>query len=62
VDDGAYRRVGVVQLKQHFSSRAQQAFLQHLQNSITRESAFKARPPAPQRLRSQKSERIARHG
>jgi LysR family hydrogen peroxide-inducible transcriptional activator len=62
VDDGAYRRVGVVQLKQHFSGRAQQAFLQHLQNSITQESAFKARPPVPQRLRSQKSERIARHG
>jgi LysR family hydrogen peroxide-inducible transcriptional activator len=30
-DDGACRRVGVVQLRQHFSSRAQQAFLRHLQ-------------------------------
>lgn len=33
-DDGAFRRVGVVQLKQHFHSRAQQAFLRHLQHSV----------------------------
>ena len=36
-DDGAYRRVGVVQLKQHFRSRAQQAFLRHLQQSAARD-------------------------
>jgi LysR family hydrogen peroxide-inducible transcriptional activator len=29
-DEGAYRRVGIVQLKQHFRSRAHQAFLKHL--------------------------------
>ncbi len=32
-DEGSFRRVGVVQLKQHFRSRAQQAFLNHLQQS-----------------------------
>jgi len=36
-DDGAYRRIGVVQLKQHFRSRAQQAFLRHLQQSAARD-------------------------
>jgi len=33
-DEGAYRRVGVVELKQHFRSRAQQAFLKHLGQSV----------------------------
>ena len=32
-DEGAYRRVGVVQLKQHFRSRSQRAFLRHLQQT-----------------------------
>jgi len=32
-DEGAYRRVGVVQLKQHFRSRSQRAFLRHLQET-----------------------------
>jgi len=30
-DEGAYRRVGILQLKQHFRSRVHQAFLRHLQ-------------------------------
>ncbi len=30
-DEGAFRCVGIVQLKQHFRSRAHQAFLKHLQ-------------------------------
>jgi LysR family hydrogen peroxide-inducible transcriptional activator len=30
-DDGAYRRIGIVQLKQHFRSRAHRALLKHLQ-------------------------------
>ena len=34
-DEGAYRRVGVVQLKRHFRSRAHQAFLKHLQQTAT---------------------------
>src|SRR3989441_13362967 len=29
-DDSAYRRVGIVQLKQHFRSRVHRAFLEHL--------------------------------
>lgn len=33
-DPGAFRRVGVVQLKQHFRSRAHSAFLQHLTEQI----------------------------
>jgi LysR family transcriptional regulator, hydrogen peroxide-inducible genes activator len=33
-DAGSFRRVGVVQLKQHFRSRAQEAFLKHLQQSV----------------------------
>ena len=33
-DAGAYRRVGVVELRQHFRSRAQRAFLRHLQQSL----------------------------
>jgi LysR family hydrogen peroxide-inducible transcriptional activator len=33
----AYRRVGVVQLRQHFHSRAQRAFLRLLQQSVTRD-------------------------
>ena len=32
-DQGAYRRVGIVQLKQHFRSRARTTFLEHLQRS-----------------------------
>jgi LysR family hydrogen peroxide-inducible transcriptional activator len=32
-DEGAYRRVGIVQLKQHFRSRAHSTFLEHLQQS-----------------------------
>ena len=32
-DEGAYRRVGIVQLKQHFRSRAHATFLEHLQQS-----------------------------
>lgn len=35
-DEGAYRRVGVVQLKQHFRSRAHQVFLAHLQQVVGR--------------------------
>ena len=30
-DEGAYRRIGIVQLKQHFRSRVHSAFLKHLQ-------------------------------
>jgi hypothetical protein len=37
-DEGAYRPVGVVQLKQHFRSRSQRAFLRHLQET-TRDQA-----------------------
>jgi LysR family hydrogen peroxide-inducible transcriptional activator len=33
-DEGAFRRVGVVQLKQHFHSRAQRVFLEHMQKSV----------------------------
>ncbi len=33
-DEGAYRRVGIVQLKQHFRSRAHTTFLEHLQQSV----------------------------
>lgn len=51
-DEGAYRRVGVVQLKQHFCSRAQQTFLQHLQKSATLASTVKPPLPAPHRLPS----------
>jgi hypothetical protein len=54
--------VGVVQLKQHFCGRAQQAFLQHLQKSVALASIPTLRPPAAQRLESQRSERIARRG
>jgi LysR family hydrogen peroxide-inducible transcriptional activator len=32
-DEGAYRRIGTVQLKQHFRSRLHSAFLKHLQES-----------------------------
>ena len=32
-DERAYRRVGIVQLKQHFRSRAHSTFLRHLQQS-----------------------------
>jgi hypothetical protein len=32
-DEGAYRRVGIVQLKQHFRSRAHSTILEHLQKS-----------------------------
>jgi DNA-binding transcriptional LysR family regulator len=32
-DEGAYRRVGIAQLKQHFRSRAHTTFLRHLQQS-----------------------------
>jgi LysR family transcriptional regulator, hydrogen peroxide-inducible genes activator len=35
-DDGAYRRVGVVQLKQHFRSRVHRAFLEHLEEGRVR--------------------------
>lgn len=35
-DDGAYRRVGVVELRQHFHSRAQRAFVRYLQQSAAR--------------------------
>jgi LysR family hydrogen peroxide-inducible transcriptional activator len=31
-DEGDYRRVGILQLKQHFRSRVHRAFLRHLQN------------------------------
>jgi LysR family transcriptional regulator, hydrogen peroxide-inducible genes activator len=34
-DESAYRRVGVVQLKQHFRSRAHMAFLRHLQQTTS---------------------------
>jgi LysR family hydrogen peroxide-inducible transcriptional activator len=33
-DEGVGRRVGAVQLKQHFRSRAQDGFLRHLQQSV----------------------------
>ena len=39
-DEGAYRRVGIVQLKQHFRSRAHTTFLQHLQQSPAGMSRF----------------------
>lgn len=32
-DQGAFRRIGVVRLRQHFQSRAQHAFVRHLQES-----------------------------
>jgi LysR family transcriptional regulator, hydrogen peroxide-inducible genes activator len=32
-DEGAYRRVGIVQLKQHFRSRVHRAFLEHLREN-----------------------------
>ncbi len=32
-DDSAYRRVGIVQLKQHFRSRVHRAFLEHLRQA-----------------------------
>ncbi len=35
-DEAACRRVGAVQLKRHFRSRAQDAFLKHLQQSVIR--------------------------
>jgi LysR family hydrogen peroxide-inducible transcriptional activator len=35
-DAGAYRRVGIVQLRQHFRSRAHTAFLQYLQQNAAR--------------------------
>jgi LysR family hydrogen peroxide-inducible transcriptional activator len=34
-DENAYRRIGIVQLKQHFRSRTHHAFLKHLQQSQT---------------------------
>jgi len=34
VDAAAHRRIGTVQLKQHFSTRAQRAFLEHLRQSM----------------------------
>ncbi len=40
-DEAAYRRVGAVQLKQHFRSRAQDAFLKHLQQTKSRASVLK---------------------
>jgi len=33
-DEGAFRRVGIVQLKQHFRSRAHAALLKHLQHGV----------------------------
>lgn len=33
-DEGAYRRVGVVQMKRHFCSRIHRAFLQHLRAHV----------------------------
>lgn len=62
-DEGACRRVGVVQLKQHFRSRAQLAFMQHLQQSATLVRAVgnaKKPQPAPQPAENQKIEKIAR--
>ncbi len=32
-DEGAYRRVGIVQFKNHFRSRAHKAFVQHLKEA-----------------------------
>ncbi len=32
-DEGAYRRIGVAQLKRHFRSRVHRAFLEHLQST-----------------------------
>ena len=37
-DEGAYRRVGVVQLKRHFRSRVHRAFVQHLGETVVRQS------------------------
>jgi LysR family transcriptional regulator, hydrogen peroxide-inducible genes activator len=34
-DEGAFRRVGIVQLKQHFRSRAHHAFLKHIQQPVS---------------------------
>jgi LysR family transcriptional regulator, hydrogen peroxide-inducible genes activator len=36
-DETAYRRVGIVQLKQHFRSRIHNAFLKHLQQAVVLE-------------------------
>jgi LysR family hydrogen peroxide-inducible transcriptional activator len=41
-DAGAWRRVGVVQLKQHFRSRAQRVFLEHVQQPAGQERGLKA--------------------
>ena len=35
-DEASYRRVGVVQLKQHYRSRTQRALLEYLRQSVTR--------------------------
>ncbi len=58
-DEGAFRRVGVVRLKQHFCSRAQQVFLRHLQTSAARPPA-KAQMPSVRQLASRRSERTVR--
>jgi LysR family hydrogen peroxide-inducible transcriptional activator len=42
--EGNYRRVGVVRLRQHFRSRAQQAFLLHLRDSVSTASSGGRRP------------------
>jgi LysR family hydrogen peroxide-inducible transcriptional activator len=34
LDAAAHRRIGIVQLKQHFSTRAQRAFLEHMRQSV----------------------------
>jgi LysR family hydrogen peroxide-inducible transcriptional activator len=46
-DDGAYRRIGILQLKQHFRSRVHRALLRHLQertDSSWKSGPSKARP------------------
>jgi LysR family transcriptional regulator, hydrogen peroxide-inducible genes activator len=40
-DENAYRRVGVLELKRHFRSRVQQAFLEHLRQDKTAPRALK---------------------
>jgi len=42
-DEGAYRRVGIVQLKQHFRSRVHRAFLEHLEDQKQREATPRLR-------------------
>jgi LysR family hydrogen peroxide-inducible transcriptional activator len=42
-DEGSYRRVGIVQLKQHFRSRVHRAFVEHLQPKRKRDLCLSGR-------------------